>query len=172
MRLRFKFTKYKLDRTRFTKALGDKLISCMNRAARQALRETYHLVPVYTGESRGGLRAVARALGVEEVMHFVPRNRYPQYRKRKGRWVLKTPTSARSNYVAPHRRANNVIVAEITNTADGFRFNDKAKTSISKTSPWKFAATFNRKWKKYTLKLLREEGIPITSFRARQRRVG
>jgi len=168
MRLRWQTSKIKLDEGRFIKAVSDKLAIAMMASAKDAFRDTFHRIPVWTGESRGGMRATARALGLEDLLRgdFNPRALKHRRKNRFGKF--KGPASAQSAFVPPRRVQRSRMEMFIKNEADGFVVADKR--AQKNTGPWKFAASFSRAFRKHLLKAIAADpNLPIKSFMTRQR---
>lgn len=183
MSIRFRFRKFKLDEGRMTKEVRAIVLESVLAGAAEAFRDTYHLIPVHTGESRGGLRGipqrltarrVAEAIGLFEMLmgsiQPVDEQRIRFGAKERGRDAIrKSPRSASSKMTDP-RYAGNKLILTILNDADGFFYADKR--AQKNTGPWKWAAEFSRKWKIRTKEhLALNAPRKIKSFLLRQREV-
>lgn len=179
-----KFSKFKLDRGKFIKAVSDKIIRAMMLSGQVAFRMAYNLVPVWTGESRGSLRAIPRALDAPDIESELMSSVYNgiaavyEQRRKKSDWKRKNsitgrtkgPFSGDSIADAPIRVVGNKIVFKFFSNADGFRLGDKRAIKNSPTSPWGFSKIFARNWKRLLKAQIElDRNIRLSKFSTQQR---
>lgn len=175
-RILVKFSKIKLDKERFTKVIADKTIEAMRISGYRAFEVTFRLVPVWTGESRGGLIGIAFAmemgggtgkLSTKLMNSIIPVN---DKQRRNQFGEIKSPTSARSVAEGPIRRQGNRVDFAFSNSALGFTYGDKRPLKNSLNAPFGFSKTFLTLWRTYLLQFLSNRpDIGIKSFSAIQR---
>lgn len=126
----------------FKRAVAQEVILKMTEAATGSLKANYGRIPVWSGESRGGLREMAEALGVPLNITPVVEHRI-RYNKEGRR---KSPTSATSLYIEPHRFRVFQVNLSFVNNADGFSLNDTGHgpANLVHPTPWNFTESFRR----------------------------
>ncbi len=160
--IKFSATRFVLNEASFTKALADQLIEMMTEATTESLRAHMDKIPVWTGESRGGLRAIAEALGVD--LNIVPEH---DRRIRKNRFgQIKSPTSAPSEFIPPHRFKVYSINMSFVNNADGFEINDRftGPANLIHPTPWGFTESFRRGIRSRLSRMVRNKPLPVSKF--------
>lgn len=175
--LRVSFSKIKLDKEKFTKEMERRTSHLLMVAGYAAFEQAMWLVPVWTGESRGGLRGLARLFdkslgigknGIEQKLMFSIKPVKENFDRRNHRGATKTPTSAHVAAAGPIRRVGNRLDVFFMNDADGFSVADKH--AQKNTGPWGFSLTLRRKWAQNFKILAAETGdIPLKSFSSTQR---
>jgi hypothetical protein len=168
MQLRWQTSRLTFDKARFTTVIFERLADAMMAAAKEAFKDNFHRIPVWTGESRGGMRATAKALGLENLLVGQFNPRAVGKKRKNSRGVQKGPLSAPSNFRGPIRTSQHRVEIFIKNEADGFTHADKR--AQKNTGPWKFAAGFSRSYRKHLIReIQRRKNIPISSFSTRHR---
>lgn len=163
--IKFKGKFFKTSKIGFGKVVSGIVIDLMTQAAAESLAANYDRIPVYTGESRGGLRAMAEALGVG--LSISPINPKPR-RNRHGAW--KSPSSATSLYIEPHRFKVYSINMNFVNDADGFNILDTnaGPANLTHPTPWGFTESFRRGIKTRLARMIRNYPLPIEGWTFRQ----
>jgi len=166
--VQFKFSRFKLDKGRFTKALSDQVRAAMIRAGRSSYLDTYTQVPVWTGESRGALNALADAFGLPHEI-VTPVEKKERFNRFTGE--LKTPDEGYSYAFVegPARGAGNTISLTFSLRAEGFILGDKHELRNTSKAPFNFSLNFRALWRsrlEHELKLL---DIPPMTYASRQR---
>lgn len=144
----------RLDKTLFTNVVSDHIIVLMRKAALESLTRHFDKIPVWTGESRGGLRALAAGLGLSSLnIHPVKDLRHKVRRNRFGK--IKSPTSAGSLFIDIKRELGNRVTFSYFNNGDGFVYNHTA---------WGFDEAFRRGIRQRLGTLIANDKLPIKEF--------